>query len=156
MPDVKAAQMASKEKAIANDHKDKDNHPDIVAELFIDGNDYPLIRLGERVLLQFEGWPAVQFAAYPKAAVGTFEGKVYLIDPTSDPQGRFRILVEPAGDRSTWPPDRYLYQGVRAQGWVVANHVSLAYELWRVINGFPVAAEIERSNTGTRLGPIKR
>ena len=64
-----------------------DSHPGIVAELTIDGNDLPLVRVGDRVLLQFEGWAAVQFAAYPEAAAGTFEGRVYLVDPTSDGQG---------------------------------------------------------------------
>ena len=58
----------------------------IVAELTIDGNDLPLVRVGDRVLLQFEGWAAVQFAAYPEAAAGTHDAD-YLFD-------RFRELIE--------------------------------------------------------------
>ncbi len=39
-------------------------------ELWVDGNDAPWITAGRKVRLQFEGWPAVQFAAgWPSAAV---------------------------------------------------------------------------------------
>ncbi len=116
--------------------------PGIVAELAIDGNDLPLVRKGDRALVQFEGWAAVQFAAYPAAAAGTFEGRVYLVDPTSDGLGRFRILVEPAPG-ANWPDEEFLRQGVRAQGWVIAAEVRLGYELWRLLNGFPPAREVK-------------
>jgi multidrug efflux pump subunit AcrA (membrane-fusion protein) len=127
--------------------------PGIVAELLIDGNDLPLVRPGDRTLLQFEGWAAVQFAAYPEAAAGTFEGRVYLVDPTSDGQGRFRILVEPAPG-AVWPDEAFLRQGVRAQGWVLVGEVSLGYEVWRLLNGFPPAREVKTKPDGSRLGPV--
>jgi multidrug efflux pump subunit AcrA (membrane-fusion protein) len=133
-----------------------ENYPAIVAELYIDGNDLPLIRLGDPVLLQFEGWPAVQLAAYPQVAAGTFRGEVYLIDPTSDGNGRFRILVAPAAGEQ-WPAYDYLRQGVRAQGWCLLRQVTLGYELWRVINGFPLTREIKaEGSAGSRLGPVAR
>jgi adhesin transport system membrane fusion protein len=130
--------------------------PGIVAELNIDGNDLPLVREGDRVLLQFEGWAAVQFAAYPKAAVGTFEGRVYLVDQTADPQtGRFRILVEP-DPNTPWPDEYLLRQGVRAQGWVLLNEVTVGFELWRLLNGFPPAREVKTKQAGTPIGPVTR
>lgn len=132
-----------------------DPHPGIVAELTIDGNDLPLVRAGDRVLLQFEGWAAVQFAAYPEAAAGTFEGRVYLVDPTSDGQGRFRILVEPAPGAS-WPDEAFLRQGVRAQGWVVLGEVRLGYEMWRLLNGFPPVREVKQKEPARSLGPVER
>lgn len=132
-----------------------DGHPGIVAELTIDGNDLPLVRVGDRVLLQFEGWAAVQFASYPEAATGTFEGRVYLVDPTSDGQGRFRILVEPAPGTS-WPDEAFLRQGVRAQGWVILNEVRLGYEVWRLLNGFPPAREVKPKDSRQPLGPVDR
>jgi adhesin transport system membrane fusion protein len=128
-------------------------YPGIVAELFIDGNDLPLVRSGDRVLLQFEGWAAVQFASYPQAAAGTFEGRVYLVDPTSDERGRFRILVEPAPG-AEWPREEYLRQGVRVQGWVLIKEVSLGYELWRLLNGFPPAREVKTEEVRRPLGPV--
>ncbi len=132
-----------------------DKHPGIVAELTIDGNDLPLVRVGDRVLLQFEGWAAVQFAAYPEAAAGTFEGRIYLVDPTSDGQGRFRILVEPAPD-SKWPNENFLRQGVRAQGWIILNRVTVGWEVWRLLNGFPPAREVKPKDSSQLLGPVKR
>jgi membrane fusion protein, adhesin transport system len=105
-------------------------------ELWVDGNDMPLLAEGRAVRLQFEGWPAVQFTGWPSVAVGTFGGQVALIDATDDGTGRFRILVKPDGD-APWPTGMYLRQGVRVNGWVLLNQVRLGYELWRRFNGFP-------------------
>lgn len=149
VPDVPAASAAS----FLDDASVE--RPSIVAELLIDGNDLPLVRQGDRVILQFEGWAAVQFSAYPEAASGTFEGKVYLVDPTSDSRGYFRVLVEPNRKMPAWPNPEYLRQGVRAQGWMIANRVSLGYEIWRVINGFPVARPLNKKQPASSLGPVK-
>lgn len=107
-------------------------------ELYVDGNDAPLIDEGRPVRLQFEGWPAVQFVGWPSVAVGTFPGTVSFVDSHDDGQGRFRVVVVPAGTEE-WPSARYLRQGVRANGWVLLNQVSLGFELWRQFNGFPPA-----------------
>ncbi len=116
-------------------------HPGIVAELFIDGNDLPLVHPGDPARLQFEGWPAVQFVGWPSVAVGTFAGRVYLVDPTANEKGQFRILIEPDPDGAPWPSLDYLRQGVRTQGWIILRDVSVGWELWRQINGFPVARD---------------
>jgi multidrug resistance efflux pump len=108
-----------------------------VVELWIDGNDMPLLRPGEHVRLQFEGWPAVQFVGWPSVAVGTFGGVVTLLDPTDDGAGRFRILVAPDPSDEPWPDARYLRQGVRTNGWVLLRQVKLGFEMWRRFNGFP-------------------
>lgn len=119
---------------------------DRVVELFVDGMDAPLVAAhieatgrGPHVRLQFEGWPAVQFAGWPSVATGTFGGRVRQIDPADDGNGRFRILVEPERmfDEDEWPDDQYLRQGNQAVGWVFLNRVTLGYELWRQLNGFP-------------------
>jgi multidrug resistance efflux pump len=108
-------------------------------ELWINGNDVPLVHVGREVRLQFEGWPAVQFAGWPSVAVGTFGGEVVAIDATDDGRGKFRVLVRPTADQE-WPSDTYLRQGARANGWVMLNQVTLGFELWRQLNGFPPAA----------------
>ncbi|MEQ1902698.1 MAG: HlyD family efflux transporter periplasmic adaptor subunit [Pirellulaceae bacterium] len=105
-------------------------------ELFVDGNDIALIHVDDHVRLQFEGWPAIQFSGWPSVAVGTFGGKVAKIDPTDDGMGEFRIQVIPEHDND-WPPNQYLRQGVRANGWVMLKQVTLGYEIWRQLNGFP-------------------
>jgi multidrug efflux pump subunit AcrA (membrane-fusion protein) len=108
-----------------------------VVELWVDGNDMPMVLPGSPVRLQFEGWPALQFSGWPSIAVGTFGGRVILVDPTDNGQGRFRALVEPDPEDDPWPSSRFLRQGVRANGWVLLNIVPLGYEFWRQFNGFP-------------------
>lgn len=109
---------------------------DHAVELLVRGNDMPLVHPGDHVRLQFEGWPALQFTGWPAVAVGTFGGEVALVDPSDDGSGRFRVMVRPAPGEE-WPHDRYLRQGVRANGWIMLREVSLAYEIWRQLNGFP-------------------
>jgi multidrug resistance efflux pump len=106
-------------------------------ELWVDGNDVPLTTPGREVRLQFEGWPALQFAAgWPHAALGTFGGEISSVDATDNGSGKFRVMVRPLPDEK-WPEPELLRQGVRANGWVLLNQVTLGYELWRQINGFP-------------------
>ena len=108
-----------------------------VVELWIDGNDMPMVMPGNLVRLQFEGWPALQFSGWPSIAVGTFGGRVLLVDPTDNGKGKFRVLVESDPGDDPWPSRRFLRQGVRANGWVLLNIVPIGYELWRQFNGFP-------------------
>ena len=119
-------------------------------ELWVNGNDVPLIAKGRPVRMQFEGWPAVQFSGWPAVAVGTFAGRVALVDPSDDGRGRFRILVVPDAEEDPWPAPAFLRQGVRAKGFVLLDQVSLGYELWRQMNGFPptVAMDVSSANAG--------
>jgi multidrug efflux pump subunit AcrA (membrane-fusion protein) len=113
---------------------------ELAVEMKVSGNDMPLIKVGDTVRLQFEGWPAVQFVGWPSVAVGTFGGRVNRVFPTDDGKGNFRVLVSPDDSTETdvaWPDDRYLRQGVRANGWVLLKEVRLGYEIWRQLNGFP-------------------
>ncbi len=132
---------------------------DLVVELWMSGNDIPLIHNGDRVRLQFEGWPAIQFAGWPSVAVGTYGGEVMLVDATDNGEGKFRILVRPDPKDAPWPSDRYLRQGVRTNGWVLLNQVSLGYELWRQFNGFPptVTPQMEtNAKSGSSSGAKKK
>lgn len=105
-------------------------------ELYMNGNDIPLISAGREVRLQFEGWPALQFSGWPSVAVGTFGGEVALVDASDDGNGKFRIVVRPMPGEQ-WPENQYLLQGARAKGWVLLDTVPLGFELWRQFNGFP-------------------
>jgi adhesin transport system membrane fusion protein len=108
-----------------------------VVELWVDGNDMPMVMAGQPVRLQFEGWPALQFSGWPSIAVGTFGGRVQLVDATDNGKGKFRVLIEADPDDEPWPSRRFLRQGVRANGWVMLNNVPIGFELWRQFNGFP-------------------
>ena len=109
-------------------------------EIFVDGNDLPLIYPGRLVRLQFEGWPAVQFSGWPSVAIGTFGGVVSVVDPSASSNGKFRVIITPEKGVK-WPSNTYLRQGTRVYGWILLNTVKLGYELWRQFNGFPVSLD---------------
>lgn len=121
-------------------------------ELWVDGNDVPLIREGRSVRLQFEGWPGVQFGGWPSVAVGTFGGRVALVDPSGDGRGRFRIVVVPDPEDEPWPSPEFLRQGAQANGFVLLDRVRLGYELWRQANGFPPTVAMDERGQKSRAG----
>lgn len=112
-------------------------------QLWLDGNDAPLVEPGRHVRLQFEGWPALQFAGWPSVAVGTFGGQVVSVDATDNGKGKFRVLVRPDPHSPAWPEERFLRQGVRANGWVLLKRVPLWFEVWRQLNGFPPVVDLD-------------
>lgn len=105
-------------------------------EIFVSGNDIPLIHPGRKARLEFEGFPAFQFSGWPDIGFGTFEGTVYSVDSVASNSGKFRVLITPSG-KGTWPGEKILRRGARVVGWIQMNQVSLGYELWRQFNGFP-------------------
>ena len=114
-------------------------------ELWVNGNDVTLITKGRHARLQFEGWPALQFGGWPEVAVGTFGGNVAFVDATDDGKGKFRVLLTPDENSQEWPSERFLRQGVRVEGWILLNRVTMAYELWRQLNAFPPVYTPEKS-----------
>lgn len=115
------------------------NTGDQAAEIFVNSIDAAIVEPGRRVQLQFAGFPALQFSGYPGASVGTFSGRVRVIDPVDDGTGRYRLLVVPdtTGELPEWPNSSYLRQGSNVSGWVLLSNVSLGYEIWRRMNGLP-------------------
>ena len=124
-------------------------------QVWVAGNDAPLIAPGRHVRLQFEGWPAVQFSGWPSVAVGTFGGKVALVDPTDNGAGKFRVVVTPDPEDEPWPEHPYLRQGVRANAWVLLDQVPLGYEVWRRMNGFPPALKSKQDTKISKPPKIK-
>lgn len=109
-----------------------------VVELLVDGRDAALVRKGQPVRLNFEGWPAIQFSGWPSVAQGMFDGRVLTIDPSAQPNGLFRVLVEPMPGKPAWPNDNYVRLGSKVRGWIQMETVTIAYELWRQLNDFPL------------------
>lgn len=99
--------------------------------------DIPLIRLGDKVRLEFAGWPAMQFSGWPSVAVGTFGGQVAVIDQVASLDGTYRVLVEPDPADEPWPDE--LLMGSGARGWALLRTVRVWFEVWRLLNGFPPA-----------------
>ncbi|QHL91401.1 HlyD family efflux transporter periplasmic adaptor subunit [Sphingomonas changnyeongensis] len=114
-----------------------ENSPRVV-ELYIDGRDVPLVRPGRRVRLEFEGWPAIQFSGWPSVAQGMFDGRVFALDVNASPNGLFRVLVEEAPDRRPWPREPFVRLGAKVRGWVMMDTVKVGFELWRLLNDFPL------------------
>ncbi len=115
-------------------------------ELFVRPMDVPLLRVGRKVRLIFDGWPALQFSGWPSVSVGTFGGVVAVIDQVASTNGQFRVLVTPDPDDEPWPEQLRLGSGV--YGWAALDTVRVWFEIWRQLNGFPPS--ISRSEaTGT-------
>ncbi|MCC6507972.1 MAG: efflux RND transporter periplasmic adaptor subunit [Pirellulaceae bacterium] len=122
---------------------------ELAVTLSVPGRDMPLVQVGDKVRLQFQGWPAVQFVGWPSVAVGTFGGQIAALSPTDDTRGDFSVLVVPDPEEPAWPDNRYLRQGVRTSGWILLRQVSLGYEIWRQLNGFPPVISDQEPNKGT-------
>lgn len=110
-------------------------NPRQAVALYVQATDVPLVAAGDKVRLQFDGWPALQFSGWPAVAVGTFGGEVAVVDQVAQPDGTYRILVRSDSADAPWPPQ--VRQGSGALGWAMLDEVSLGYELWRRLNGFP-------------------
>ncbi|MFM7468105.1 MAG: HlyD family secretion protein [Vampirovibrionales bacterium] len=116
---------------------------DVAVALYVNDNDAPLIAPGDPVRLQFAGWPAVQFTGWPFAMVGTFAGRVAVVDAMDDGNSNFRLLVKPdlealkRHNDQPWPSLHKLRPGSKVAGWVLLKTVPLWFELWRQFNGFP-------------------
>ncbi|HIA55124.1 MAG TPA: HlyD family efflux transporter periplasmic adaptor subunit [Candidatus Melainabacteria bacterium] len=122
---------------------------DLAAELIISDNDAPLVAVGRPVRLQFAGWPALQFSGWPSIAVGTFGGRITVIDAIDDGRNNYRVIVKPdkeaiaKGKDEPWPDARYLRPGAEVSGWIMLDTVSLGFELWRQFNAFPPTVKPE-------------
>lgn len=109
--------------------------PDKAVELYVNAYDLPLLKVGDRVRLQFDGWPALQFSGWPGASFGTFGGQVAVIDYVATEKNAFRVLVKPDPAEEAWPDQ--LRVGSGAIGWAMLARVPVWYEIWRQMNGFP-------------------
>lgn len=104
-------------------------------EMFVRPVDLPLISIGQKVRFMFDGFPAIVFSGWPNTSYGTFGAKVLAFENTIGPNGMFRVLVVEDVDEKPWPPQLKIGSG--AQGILLLKDVSIWYELWRNINGFP-------------------
>ena len=108
---------------------------DLAVEMYVRPMDLPLLKVGQHVRIQFDGWPAIFFSGWPNASYGTYGGTVVAIDQFTNENGEFRVLVAPDKSDHKWP--EALRVGGGAYAMLLLNDVPIWYELWRNVNGFP-------------------
>jgi multidrug resistance efflux pump len=104
-------------------------------ELFAEPMDLPLLAIGQKIRFIFDGFPAIVFTGWPAASYGTFGGRVAAVETSVSSNGKFRLLVVEDPAEKPWP--RQLRMGGGANGIALLKDVTIGYELWRNINGFP-------------------
>ncbi len=107
----------------------------LAVEMYVEPRDMPLLKTGQRVMVQFDGWPAIVFSGWPNSSVGTFAGEVFAMDNYISENGKYRILVAEADQQEPWPTEVRVGGGANAI--TLLNDVKVGYELWRQLNGFP-------------------
>ncbi|MGE0568803.1 MAG: HlyD family secretion protein [Bacteroidia bacterium] len=110
------------------------SNPKLAVEVFADPMDIVLLRPGDELRLQFEGWPALIFSGWPGASFGTFGAKVVNIDKTPT-NGKFRILAIAEESEEKWPD--LVRIGTNVKAYALLKTVPVWYEIWRRLNGFP-------------------
>lgn len=126
---------------------------ELAVEFFIEPFDLPLMSVGSRVRLQFDGWPALVFSGWPGVSTGTFGGEIIAIDNFISPNGKYRTLVAPDPDELPWP--NALRIGSGAQGMELLNDVPIWYEIWRQLNGFPPSYYQREAPSSEKSAPKK-
>ena len=108
---------------------------DYIAEIYVKPVDLPLIRENQKVMLTFDGFPAIVFSGWPNSSYGTFSGKIIAIENSISENGMFKAIVAEDKTQKRWPPNMKI--GTGASGIAILNDVPIWYEIWRNINGFP-------------------
>jgi multidrug resistance efflux pump len=109
---------------------------DLAVETFVQPLDLPLLHVGEKVRIQFDGWPAIIFSGWPNASYGTYGASIVAVETFISPNGKYRVLLAPDKEEDyNWPPG--LRAGAGAYTISLLEDVPVWYELWRNLNGFP-------------------
>jgi len=108
---------------------------DIAIETYVNPIDLPLVHRGAKVRVWFDGWPRIVFSGWPGLSYGTYGGRVVAIENFISQNGKYRVLISPDGEAEKWPKE--LSIGAGAQSIALLETVSVWYEIWRNLNGFP-------------------
>ncbi len=108
---------------------------DLAVETYVKPIDLPLLHIGEKVRVQFDGWPAIIFSGWPNVSYGTYGGKVVAIETFISDNGKYRILIAPDSKDYDWPKDVRVGSGANTMA--LLEDVPIWFELWRKLNGFP-------------------
>ena len=108
---------------------------DLAAEVYVKPQDLPLLTIGNRARLRFDGWPAIVISGWPESSTGVFSGNIVAIDRYINEEGFYRVLISPSPSDKVWPVRLRVGTGTKA--FMLLSDVPIWYELWRQLNGFP-------------------
>lgn len=108
---------------------------ELAVETFVRPIDLPLIHVGEKVRVQFDGWPAIVFSGWPNVSYGTYGAEVVAIENFISKNGKYRVLLAPDHEDHQWPEAIRVGSGARAIA--LLEEVPIWFEVWRQLNGFP-------------------
>ncbi|MFD0992071.1 HlyD family secretion protein [Tenacibaculum geojense] len=107
----------------------------LAVETYVRPIDLPLIHMGEKFRVQFDGWPAIVFSGWPNVSYGTYGAKVVAIENFISDNGMFRVLLAPDEEDHEWPAAIRVGSGAKTIG--LLDDVPIWFEIWRQLNGFP-------------------
>ncbi|MFO8146260.1 MAG: HlyD family secretion protein [Bacteroidota bacterium] len=107
----------------------------LAVETFVRPLDVPLLHRGEKVRVQFDGWPAIVFSGWENLSFGTYGARVVAIENFISENGLYRVLLTPDPGDHPWPKDVRIGSGARTLA--LLEDVPIWYEIWRNLNGFP-------------------
>jgi len=108
---------------------------ELAVEMYVRPIDLPLLHLGEKVRVQFDGWPAIVFSGWPNLSYGTYGAKVIAIENYISNNGLYRVLLAPDKNEVMWPKD--IRVGSGAKTIALLDDVPIWFEMWRQLNSFP-------------------
>ena len=108
---------------------------DLAVETYVDPIDLPLLHIGEKVRIRFDGWPAIVFSGWPNVSYGTYGGKIVAIENFISGNGKYRVLLSQTEEDEPWPDAVRVGSG--ATTLALLEDVPIWYEIWRQLNGFP-------------------
>jgi len=108
---------------------------DLAVETFVRPIDLPLLHIGEKVRVQFDGWPSIVFSGWPNASYGTYGAKVVVIENFISTNGLYRVLLAPDKTDYAWP--KAIRVGSGSRSIALLEDVPIWFEIWRQLNSFP-------------------
>lgn len=126
---------------------------DLAVETYVEPIDLPLLNIGEKVRIQFDGWPAIVFSGWPNVSYGTYGGTVIAIENFISVNGKYRVLLVPDIEDNVWPDAIRVGSGAKTMA--LLSDVPIWFELWRKLNGFPPNYYNSENETKTSKKELK-
>lgn len=108
---------------------------ELAVETYVKPIDVPLLHEGERVRVQFDGWPSIVFSGWENLSYGTYGARIVAVNNFISNNGKYRVLLAPDPDDEPWPGNIRIGSG--ATTLALLDDVPIWYEIWRNLNGFP-------------------